>query len=92
MVTVTVKCRHCGSENLIKNGFAPNGKQKYMCKDCKKASREQPESNAYNGDFKEMVLRACQERSSLRGASRTFGVHRHTISRWQEEKKRASTT
>ena len=92
MVTVTVKCRHCGSENLSKNGFAPNGKQKYLCKDCKKASREDPTSNAYSQDFRELVLRACEERSSLRGAARTFSIHRHTISRWQEEKKTNSSS
>ena len=35
MVTVTVHCPHCGSEDLRRNGRAPNGKQKYRCRACK---------------------------------------------------------
>ncbi len=31
MVTITVHCLHCGSDALIRNGRAPNGKQKYRC-------------------------------------------------------------
>lgn len=29
-----------------------------------------------------IILKAYQERMSLRGLARTFGIHRHTISRW----------
>ena len=87
MVTIIVKCRFCRSENLQKYGISPNGKQKYKCKDCGRASRESPETAGYDEDFKELVLRACQERMSLRGAERTFGVARQTIARWMEEKK-----
>ncbi len=28
---VNVECHHCGSEELVKNGKAPNSKQKYQC-------------------------------------------------------------
>lgn len=31
MVTQIISCYHCGSENIVKNGKAPNGKQKYLC-------------------------------------------------------------
>jgi hypothetical protein len=30
MVTVTIHCPHCGSEELKRNGHAPNGKQKLV--------------------------------------------------------------
>jgi transposase-like protein len=76
-----MRCYHCGSEAL-KNGFAPNGKQKYWCKTCGKASREQPSAKGYSEARKEEMLRAYQERSSLRGLSRTFGVSRTTVTKW----------
>lgn len=82
MVTKTLTCCHCESENIVKNGIAPNGKQKYRCKDCKKQSREEPSPNGYTESRKEEILSAYEERSSLRGLERTFGVARSTVSRW----------
>ena len=86
MVIRTLKCYHCGSEALKKNGFAPNGKQKYLCKDCGKASRDDPIAKGYSEAKKEEILRAYQERSSLRGISRTFGVSRTTVTAWLKKK------
>src|SRR6266446_7282508 len=82
MVTVTVHCPHCRSEALVQNGRAPNGKQKYLCRACKRQSREHPTPHAYPLERKEEILRAYEERSSLRGLERTFGVSRHTVIAW----------
>ena len=82
MVTETITCYHCDSENIVKNGVAPNGKQKYRCKDCKKQSRKDPSPNGYTENRKEEILSAYEGRSSLRGLERTFGVARSSVSRW----------
>ena len=82
MVTQVIICYHCDSENIVKNGKAPNGKQKYLCHDCARQSREDPGSNAYPPQRREEILSAYQERSSLRGLARTFGVSRNTVTRW----------
>ncbi len=34
MVTITLHCPHCGSNTLVRDGHAPNGKQKYRCHAC----------------------------------------------------------
>lgn len=81
MVTKHVTCYHCGSENLKKNGKAPNGKQRYHCKDCNRASLDNPDYG-YSQARKEEILRAYQERSSMRGISRTFGISRNTLKGW----------
>jgi len=49
-------------------------------------SRDNPQSNGYNNEEREMILRAYEERSSLRGLTRTFGVARNTVSGWLREK------
>jgi transposase-like protein len=68
MVTEVIYCRHCSSDDLIKNGFAPNNaKQKYLCRACGRQSREDPSPNGYTKERKEEILHAYQERSSLRG-------------------------
>jgi transposase-like protein len=82
MVAIVLHCPHCGSDKLKRNGHAPNGKQKYYCHDCKQQSRENPTPYAYSEEKREEILRSYEERSSLRGLTRTFGVARNTVSRW----------
>ncbi len=81
-MTITLHCLHCQSEALVRNGHAPNGKQLYRCHACGRRSRENPTSNAYPEARREEILHAYQERSSLRGLTRTFGVSRTTVSNW----------
>ncbi len=82
MVTITLRCQHCQSERLVRNGVAPDGRQRYLCRECSQRSREQPRSNAYTEPEREQILRAYDERSSLRGLTRTFGVSRNTVTAW----------
>jgi len=82
MITITLTCRHCGSPDLTKYGIAPNGKQKYFCRTCRRQSRDNPGTTAYSEEQREIILRAYQERSSLRGLERTFGVARSTVIGW----------
>lgn len=82
MIIEVVTCYHRGSENIVRNGKAPDGKQKHLCRDCGRQSREDPASNAYPQERREEILRAYRERSSLRGLTRTFGVARNTVTHW----------
>jgi transposase-like protein len=86
MVTITLSCPHCHSDALVRNGHAPNGKQKYRCRSCGRQSREHPTPYAYSEGRREEILHAYQERSSLRGLERTFGVSRTTILAWIKKK------
>src|SRR6266508_1314564 len=45
---------------------------------------------AYSPERKEQILRAYQERSSLRGLERTFGVARSTVISWLKKKPSSS--
>lgn len=91
MVAITLTCRHCGSPNLIKYGTAPNGKQKYLCRTCRRQSRDNPGTTAYSEQQRETILRAYQERSSLRGLERTFGVARSTVIEWLKKAQQLTT-
>jgi transposase-like protein len=79
--TITLSCPHCGSDALVRDGHAPNGKQRYRCHGCGRSSREKPTPNAYPEARHEEILHAYQARSSLRGLTRTFGVARATVSK-----------
>ncbi len=86
MVTITLQCQYCHHANIVRNGLAPDGRQRYLCRDCGRRSREQPRSNAYSDEEREAILHAYDERSSLRGLTRTFGVARNTVTGWIKKK------
>lgn len=79
--TVKHKCRNCDSENIVKNGRNVCGKQQYRCKDCG-ASKVLEPTVRYSEERREEILRTYQERASLRGVSRIFGVSRPTLTTW----------
>ena len=86
MVVIVVRCAHCDSPDLVKNGHAPNGKQKYRCRACGRQSRENPRPHVTSQQRREEILRAYQERSSLRGLARTFKVSRNSVTAWIKKK------
>jgi transposase-like protein len=90
MVTKQITCRHCGSANLIRHGLTNNGKQRFLCQDCNRYSRENPQHNGYTEQAREMILRAYDERSSLRGLTRTFGVARNTVTSWLKKREESA--
>jgi transposase-like protein len=83
-------CPHCGSEHLVSNGHAKNGRLRFHCKDCKKYGRQDPGSAAYDAKTKAIILVAYHERTSyhertpIRGLRRIFGVSRNTVAAWLE--------
>lgn len=90
MVIKILACYHCGSEKLVKNGMTRNGKQRYWCHDCQRSSRDEPQTIGYSDAEREEILRAYDERSSMRGLTRTFGVARNTVSVWLKKKTKRS--
>jgi transposase-like protein len=82
MVTKQITCRHCASLEITRHGLTANGKQRFRCHACGRYSRENPQPNGYTEQARETILRAYEERSSLRGLSRTFGVSRNTVTSW----------
>ena len=82
MVTITLTCPYGARDRLIRYGVTPNGQQRYRCGACGRQHREHPGSNAYSAAERDTILRAYQERRSLRELSRTFGVARNTVSVW----------
>ena len=90
MITTTRQhqCRKCGSVNIVKNGHNRCGSQQYLCKDCRAVGVLTPKRQ-YSEARREEILRAYQERPSMRGISRIFGISRKTLAAWIKKKLRA---
>ena len=91
MVIKVVSCYHCESESIVKNGKSAQGKQRYLCRDCRKTSTENPDFG-YSEERKEEILSAYQERPSMRGISRIYGISRQTLSAWLKKSQNASSS
>ncbi len=84
MVTEHKCCHKCGSEHIVKNGSNGSGNPKYKCKACGFGGVFQTVRKSEA--FKELVVKAAQERSSSRGLARTFGISHQTALRWIKKK------
>ena len=76
MLTHTLFCPYCDSDQVIRHGTA-QGKQRYRCRACMRTFRENPGSRAYSAERKREILAAYHERTSLRGLRRIFGARAH---------------
>jgi len=83
MVTDTkvYRCRKCHSKELIKNGKNACGNPQYHCKTCGAYGVLEPRKR-YTEEEKALILKAYQERPSLRGIERSHGVCRQTLRAW----------
>ena len=79
------RCPHCNSEDICRNGHDYKGAQKYHCHRCKSYGTLHARQG-YREEEKELILRAYQERASMRGVERIFGTVRQTLARWIQEK------
>jgi transposase-like protein len=86
MVTLPVSCPHCQGTDVVRNGATPDSRQRFRCRDCQRRSTAEARPNGYSEAQRELILRAYQERSSLRGLTRTFGVSRNTVTSWLKKK------
>lgn len=84
---VNLKCNHCQSENLVRNGKPTTANNAICARIAAKWAATPPQPNGYTEQEREQILRAYEERSSLRGLTRTFGVARNTVTSWLKEKK-----
>ena len=80
--TIVHVCARCGSDSIRKNGHAENGDQRAKCLACGRTFTLQPKGERYDQKFKDQVVAASQDRMSIRGITRTFGVCYKTVIRW----------
>ena len=84
--TVVHLCPHCSGSRLQKNGHTQRGAQRARCVDCQRTFTLAPKGPRYDQKFKNQVLAAYQDRMSLRGIQRTFGVCYESVMTWLGKK------
>ena len=82
MITLPVKCPSCDSTDIIRFGRTRNGHQRYRCHTCRRVFCPQAKPRGVDPMRQAQILAAYQERCSMRGVARVFGISRNTLTKW----------
>ncbi len=74
-----IKCTHCESEDIVKNGHSENGTQRWRCNKCKKSFQLTYERKAWEVGIKEKIFELTLNSSGVRDISRTLHINRNTV-------------
>ena len=75
------RCTRCGSADIVRNGHNQCGNAQFRCKACGRSSALVPKV-AYTEEQQAQIIRTYQERGSLRGMRRLYGVAPATLTGW----------
>ena len=76
-----IKCKHCGGEKRVNNGFV-NGKQRYKCKGCGKTYRAGDLREKYTNEKRLQVIKWYLEGAGIMSIERMEGVPNPLIIKW----------
>ena len=88
MTAEIVLCRHCQGQSAIKHGRDKHAVQRFRCRDCGRIIQQPETDRRYTAAFRVQVLAAYQERASMRGVCRVFGLSRYTLADWLKKPSR----
>ncbi|MDR0708058.1 MAG: hypothetical protein LBF60_09360 [Treponema sp.] len=81
MVLAPIKCPHCGSGKVKKNGTAKNGKQRFLCRNEKRRHKtlvERYTYNAYDPNICSRIFFSIVNGSGTRATAGTLGTAKDT--------------
>ena len=79
-----MKCPRCCSDKVCKNGHK-NGKQRFLCKKCRRQFVEFRTQMGYDEAFKTICLQAYRNGKSFREIERLYAVHHTTVIAWVKQ-------
>lgn len=74
-----LRCTHCSSNDLVKNGHSPNGTQRWRCNRCKKSFRFAYRYNACKPGVKAVIIEMTLNGSGVRDIGRVLGISKDTV-------------
>jgi transposase-like protein len=81
-----LNCPNCQSINLKKNGPIHNGKQGYLCKDCRRQFTPEGTKEVIGEGTRDIIDNLLLERLSLAGISRAVGVSETWLQEYVNDK------
>jgi len=81
MALNAIRCFRCVDErnSMVKNGKTPSGKQRFICKNCKKSRVESYSYNAYHSDLNQQIILLTKEGLGIRSTARVLEISATTL-------------
>jgi len=76
---IQIRCRHCGSGDLKKNGHSGNGTQRYFCNKCRKSFRIRYSCNAWKPGVREQIGKQTLNSSGVGDIGGNPGISENTV-------------
>lgn len=76
---VAFYCPECQGSNIIKSGLNPKGKQRYICKECKRRFIKDYIYNAYNPLLNKKIIHLTKEGLGIRSTARVLKISTTTL-------------
>ena len=76
---IKIICRHCGSDDLVKNGHSENGTQRYRCNECGKSFQTEYSYNAWKPGIREQIETQTLNSSGVRDIGRNLEISKNTV-------------
>jgi predicted Zn finger-like uncharacterized protein len=92
MVSKAIRCIHCESENIVKNGKRPNNKQRLKCKKCGKTFQEEYSNYGAKPQIKTLIVKMSINGSGIRDISRVLNISQNTVLSTLKKPKNTSQT
>jgi len=77
-------CPHCQSTKVVKNGHR-QGKQSYLCRNCTRQFRENPQPRSYSAEVKDLCVKMSLNGMGFRGIERVTGISHNSVINWVRE-------
>jgi len=74
MATILVKCIHCNSEEIEKNGKTKDFRQYYRCKDCRKKFMLEYKNKGWDPKIDRKIIAMAINGSGIRDTSRVLKI------------------
>ena len=76
---LTLHCRYCHGDDLVKNGHAENGTQRYRCNTCRRSFQLDYRYNAWKKGIKDQIDTLTLNSSGVRDIGRSLKISANTV-------------
>ena len=74
-----IRCRHCGTDDLVGNGRSENGTRRYLCNECGRSFQNKYSYNAWKPGVKAQIGIQTLNSGGVRDIGRNLGIPKNTV-------------
>ena len=78
-ILIKIKCPHCQSSKVVKNGRKKNGSQNLLCRDCRKQFQPYYKHKGADPAIRVMIVRLLERNSGIRDIEQLLSISRKCI-------------